>query len=108
MKCKCDTEKQRNDCFMWKSGICRFPMIGYKLHNISSPIKLNGFNNGKDTSDGVGGKPGPFDDEFLDRVENAVLVLKSMLRVAALKQGYRVADELLEEINQKRNEQTTT
>lgn len=25
--------------------------------------KLNGFNNGRDTSDGVGGRPGPFQEQ---------------------------------------------
>lgn len=27
--------------------------------------KLNGFNNGRDTSDGVGGKPGPFEKQMI-------------------------------------------
>jgi hypothetical protein len=68
--------------------------------------KLNGFNNGRDKTDGVGGGPTPdeMDAEFMffERVENAIKVLKTMLRTANLKLGQEAAESLLEEIKKKR------
>ncbi len=33
--------------------------------------KLNGFNNGRDTTDGVGGRPGPFEESTFDKLKES-------------------------------------
>jgi len=33
--------------------------------------KLNGFNNGRDTTDGVGGRPGPFEESNIDKLKES-------------------------------------
>ena len=33
--------------------------------------KLNGFNNGRDTTDGVGGQPGPFEESTIDKLKES-------------------------------------
>lgn len=33
--------------------------------------KLNGFNNGRDTTDGVGGRPGPFEESAFDKLKES-------------------------------------
>lgn len=38
------------------------------LNQINMDKKLNGFNNGRDTTDGVGGKPGPGDTSSISTV----------------------------------------
>ncbi len=67
---------------------------------------LNGFNDGIGAGSGIGGgkstEEDMEDEAFLNRCENAIIVLRNLLRRMDLKLGQEAAESILNEIKAKR------